>query len=136
MANEDELRDALVQTSFEIVAVLARVAARHDLSLTQLRMLGVIRDRAPRMAELADFLGLDRSTVSGLVDRAVRRGLVCRAGAGDDGRGILVTLTPEGRSVGAGVASEVSTAMAPLTGRLNLAERRRLGALLGRMLGQ
>ena len=136
MANDDELRDALVQTSFEIVAVLARVAARHDLSLTQLRMLGVIRDRAPRMAELADFLGLDRSTVSGLVDRAVRRGLVDRAEAGDDGRGIHVTLTAEGRSVGAGVAAEVSTAMAPLTGRLSLAERRRLGALLDRMLGQ
>lgn len=74
----DDFRDAVVRLSFETMAVLGRVGARHDLSLTQLRMLGVMRGREPRMAELADFLGLDRSTVSGLIDRASRRGLVRR----------------------------------------------------------
>ena len=72
----DELRDALVQISFALMAVLTEVAAEHDLSLTQLRVLGILRDRAPTMAELSTFLGLERSTVSGLIDRAAQRGLV------------------------------------------------------------
>lgn len=132
-----ELRDALVQLSFEIAAVLGRVAAQHDLSLTQLRMLGVMRGRTPRMAELADFLGLDRSTVSGLIDRATRRGLVRRAGLGDaaDGRAVHVALTDEGERLGGEIADEVSTAVAPLTDRLTPAQQRRIVVLVGRMLG-
>ena len=76
MDTVDDLRDSLVQVSFTVIAVLSRVAAEHDLSLTQLRVLGILRDREPTMAELATYLGLERSTVSGLIDRAVQRGLV------------------------------------------------------------
>jgi DNA-binding MarR family transcriptional regulator len=61
----DELRDALAQMSFTLMAVLTEVAAEHDLSLTQLRVLGILRDREPTMAELATFTGLERSTISG-----------------------------------------------------------------------
>ncbi len=71
-----ELRDALAQMSFTLMAVLTEVAAEHDLSLTQLRVLGILRDREPTMAELATFTGLERSTISGLIDRAAARGLV------------------------------------------------------------
>ena len=131
----DQLRDGVVQLSFEVIAVLSRAAARHDLSLTQLRMLGVLRDREPRMAELADFLGLDRSTVSGLVDRAVGRGLVRRIGDTADGRVVQVTLTPAARQLGVGVAEEVSAGIAPLIGGLTSAEQRRLTVLLDRILG-
>ena len=49
----EELRDALVQISFALMAVLTEVAAEHNLSLTQLRMLGILRDREPTMADLA-----------------------------------------------------------------------------------
>ena len=37
---------------------LARIlAADHDLSLTQLRVLGILRDRRLKMSELASYLG-------------------------------------------------------------------------------
>ena len=62
--------------SFALMAVLTEVAAEHDLSLTQLRVLGILRDREPTMADLATFTGLERSTISGLIDRAAQRGLV------------------------------------------------------------
>ena len=68
-AVDDELMDGLVQVSFAVVATLTQLGAAYDLSLTQLRVLAILRDREPRMAELADHLGLDRSTVSGLIDR-------------------------------------------------------------------
>ncbi|MCU1513325.1 MAG: transcriptional regulator, MarR family, partial [Microbacteriaceae bacterium] len=65
--------DAVVQVSFAVQLALTRIAAEHDLSVTQLRMLGILRDRTPSMAAIADFLELDRSSVSGLIDRAERR---------------------------------------------------------------
>src|SRR5579875_2939777 len=73
-----DLLDNLVLTSFTVIALLSRTAAEHDMSLTQLRMLAILRDRTPAMADLAGFLGLERSSVSGLIDRAARPG---RAGS-------------------------------------------------------
>ena len=69
----EALVDALVQTSFVTMAVLNRIGAENDLSLTQLRVLGILRERRPRMAALADRLGLKKSTMSGLIDRAEQR---------------------------------------------------------------
>src|ERR1700760_5060422 len=110
-----ELLDGLVQTSFAVIARLSEAAAANDLSLTQLRTLGILRDREPQMAELASFLGLDRSSVSGLVDRAVKRGLVQRGTTDEDGRAVRVSLTAEGRRLARRVAAEVSELVAPMT---------------------
>ena len=51
------------------------------------------------MNELARLLDLDKSSVTGLVDRAERRGLVERAPSTADRRAVLVRLTDEGRSL-------------------------------------
>src|SRR5579862_6948617 len=92
-----EVLDSLVRVSFAVMALLSQAAAEHDLSLTQLRALAILRDREPKMAELAAYLGLDRSSVSGLIDRAARRGLVQRGTSSDDGRSVRVSLTPAGK---------------------------------------
>jgi len=128
------LMDSLVQVSFTVMAMLSRVAAEHDLSLTQLRVLAILRDREPTMAELAGYLGLERSSVSGLIDRAVRRGLVRRDASSEDGRAVRVSLTPAGQrlaSLGAGEIGDLITAM---TRDLSPADRTRLSVLLGRLL--
>lgn len=97
MSTDDQLlRDALVQMSFEVMGRLSRLAAEEGMSLTQLRVLGVLRDRRPRMADLAKGLGLDRSSVTGLIDRAQQRGLVERVAEEGDGRVVRVALTEEG----------------------------------------
>jgi len=131
---EDDLRDSLVQLAFTVIAVLSRVAAEQDLSLTQLRVLGILRDREPTMAELANYLGLERSTVSGLIDRAVQRGLVCKTTHPDDGRSVRVSLSGEARLLATQVIAEIGALMAPLTGRLNSSEQKRLFALLAKVL--
>src|SRR5271169_7255975 len=97
MDTADDLRDSLVQVSFAVIAVLSRVAAEQDLSLTQLRVLGILRDRQPTMAEIASYLGLERSTVSGLIDRAAQRGLVRKSTDPADGRSVRVSLTAQAR---------------------------------------
>src|SRR3984957_5119406 len=91
--------DGLAQLSFAIMGALERRAAEHDLSLPATRLLGVLRDREPTMNELARLLQLDKSSVTGLVDRAERRGLVTRVPSAADRRAVLVTLTDEGRSL-------------------------------------
>ena len=94
--DQRELIAALARTSFVTMAVLSKIGAEHDLSLPQLRMLGILRDRRLKMSELADYLGLDKSTVSGLVDRAERRGLLQRTPNLADRRAVDVQLSPDG----------------------------------------
>lgn len=128
-----ELMDGLVQTSFTVMADLSRVGAGHDLSLTQLRLLGILRDRRLGVTDLARHLGLDKSTISGLVDRAVKRGLVERAADPEDGRAVRVTLSAQGLELARTVVDEVAALITPMTDRLTGAEQRRLRSLLLRM---
>jgi DNA-binding MarR family transcriptional regulator len=126
--------DSLVRVSFAVIALLSQAAAAHDLSLTQLRALAILRDRSPKMAELATFLGLDRSSVSGLMDRAVTRGLVRRDTSSDDGRSVRVSLSPDGQRLAAELTGEIAALMAPMTDALSSADGQRLGVLLDRLL--
>lgn len=65
---------------------LGQVAPARGLSIVQARLLGILRDRRPTIKELANFLQLDKSSVTGLVDRAEERGLVQRTPSPVDGR--------------------------------------------------
>jgi DNA-binding MarR family transcriptional regulator len=129
----DELVDALAQTSFLVMEVLTRTGAAHDLSLTQLRVLGVLRDRRLRMAELAGYLGLEKSTISGLVDRAEQRGLLARARSADDGRAVEVFMTAEGRRLAQRVEADIREALIPATEQLSATQLRTLAQLLGQL---
>jgi DNA-binding MarR family transcriptional regulator len=131
----DELRDALARMSFTLMAVLTEVAAEHDLSLTQLRVLGILRDREPTMADLATFTGLERSTISGLIDRAAQRGLVVKTADPHDGRSVRVSLTESARRLAPEITAAIGARITPLTGQLSTSEQKRLTALLTKALG-
>jgi DNA-binding MarR family transcriptional regulator len=104
--------DSLVQLSFLIQEILAQAASRHALSITQLRLLGVLRDRQPSMKELARHLNLDKSSVTGLIDRAEQRGLVQRATTSQDGRVVRVASTALGQQLAARGTDEVTDQIA------------------------
>lgn len=129
-----DVMDGLVQASFIVIARLSEVAARHDLSLTQLRVLAILRDRQPKMAELAAYLGLERSSVSGLIDRAVRRGLVYRETSVEDARAVRISFTPEGERLATVLTDEIVELMTPMIGNLATGDRQRLSGLLDRIL--
>ncbi|MCK2212335.1 MarR family transcriptional regulator [Actinomadura sp. ATCC 31491] len=126
----DDAMDALVRTTFEVAGVLTRVAGEHDLSLTQLRVLGILRDRRARVTELAAYLGLDKSTLSGLIDRGQRRGLLARGKNPGDGRVVEVYMTEEGHELAERVREEIRRALAPRTGRLDPGQLDHLAELL------
>ena len=131
----DDLVDGLVQSAFAVTAALSRVAAEHDVSLTQFRVLAILRDRRLRMTALADYLGLERSTLSGLVDRGQVRGLVIRVPREGDRRSFDVLLTPAGLALAERGQAEVREALTPLTDRLSVRDAATLQTLLARMLG-
>ena len=133
--DQDGLVDALVQAAFATMAVLNKVGAENDLSLTQLRVLAILRDRRLRMTALADYLGLEKSTMTGLVDRAGKRGLLERAPSPTDGRAVDVFLSPDGAELAERLYAEVGRSLSAMTNELIPADQRRLQALLERLLG-
>jgi DNA-binding MarR family transcriptional regulator len=121
--------DGLAQLSFLVQGVLGKVAAERGLSIVQLRLFGVLRDREPGMQELARHLGLDKSSMTGLVDRAERRGLVRRAPAPHDKRAVQVSLTAQGQDLAREVTAEAGRQIQALTAHLTDAQRSQLSLL-------
>lgn len=132
--DDGSLADALARTTFVVVAILTKVAAAHGLSLTQLRLLAILRDRRASMSAVAEHLGLDRSTLSGLVDRALSNGLVGRERNAQDGRGVDVFLTPAGQALALRLQERVGADLAPLLEPLVGADQDRLRRLLEQAL--
>jgi MarR family transcriptional regulator, lower aerobic nicotinate degradation pathway regulator len=128
------MMDALVQLSFAVQSILVAAAGRHDVTLAQVRLLGILRDREPGMMQLAQHLGLDKSSVTGLVDRAERRGLVRRTTSADDARVVHVSSTPQGRRLAKQVGAEIATEINTLTAPLNATERKQLPIIAARIL--
>jgi DNA-binding MarR family transcriptional regulator len=54
---------------------------------------------APRLTDLCDRLVVRPASITGVVDRLQRTGLVARTASADDHRAKLVTLTPRGREL-------------------------------------
>ena len=124
----------LAQLTFLVQNALAELAAEHDLSLTSTRLLGVLRDREPTMQSLGRHLGLDKSSISGLVDRAERRGLVRRSPSATDRRAFQVSITESGRQLADLVAARFAERVEVLVGDLRDGDRRRLAQLAGRIV--
>ncbi|MDT8913178.1 MarR family transcriptional regulator [Amycolatopsis sp. PS_44_ISF1] len=133
-APELSLTDGLIQLSFLVQAVLGRLAGEQGLSITQVRMLAVLEDREIGMRRLAGILELEKSSVTGLVDRAERRGLVRRNAVPGNRRAVHVTVTEAGRAVVHLVHEAVRTELGELAGALDEGGqnsfRRSTGALI------
>jgi MarR family transcriptional regulator, lower aerobic nicotinate degradation pathway regulator len=122
------LVDALAQLTFAVQGALGRIAAAHELSIVQIRLLGILRDRRPAINELARLLQLDKSSVTGLVDRAQERGLVRRTPSTLDRRSVQVTITAAGRELIDQGTAAFEAEIAALVADLSPSQRSRLSA--------
>jgi MarR family transcriptional regulator, lower aerobic nicotinate degradation pathway regulator len=123
------LVDALAQLTFAVQGTLSRIATANGLSIVQTRLLGILRDRRPTITELAEFLQLDKSSVTGLVDRAEQRGLVRRTASALDGRSVLVSITAAGRALLQRETNAFEEDIAILVSELSPTDRSRLSTL-------
>jgi DNA-binding MarR family transcriptional regulator len=128
------LVDALAQLTFAVQGALGRIAAERDLSVPAARLLGIVRDRQPTIGELATFLQLDKSSVTGLVDRAAERGLVARTASPVDRRSVRVAITVAGRELIDQGAAALESEIAVLVADLTQAQRTRLSVIASRIV--
>ena len=90
---------ALVRLSFMVQRVYGQASRDHDLTPQQAKLLCVLLDGPVCMAELGGLLWLEKSSLTGLVDRTEQRGYVTRRRHADDRRVWLVVLTEAGEAL-------------------------------------
>ena len=132
------LADALVRVSHLVQHVFSDVSREHGLTPQQTQLLCRLVPGPARMADLGRMLNLEKSSVTGLVDRVERRGLVTRARAQDasDRRACLVTLTTEGSKLAVQAHCGVTTRLGLLVSELPEADADQMASGLLRILAQ
>jgi len=126
--------EVLARLSFVITARLEASATGMALSMQQVRLLGILRDHEPTINELAAHLGVDKSSMSGAVVRAEKRGLVIRLPDGQDGRSVRVRLMPAGRTLVEAASAEFEADAERILASLTDGERAQWTALTSRLL--
>ena len=125
---------ALVRSSFLVDAVYTQSGREHGLTPQQGQLLCVLMAQPYGMGELGAMLGLAKSSLTGLVDRTERNGLVQREADPRDTRAVRVALTPQGSSLAAEFYDETCRRIEGLPAGLSAAERDTLADLLGRVV--
>jgi DNA-binding MarR family transcriptional regulator len=114
-----------------------RRASKADLDVThgQLRVLRILdnADRALRLSELANQLGIVPRSATTVVDDLEAAGLVARKPDPDDRRATLVNLTPAGTKLLTTIRRHRRDAMVSLVERLEPSEQAELLRLLNRL---
>jgi len=93
------------------------------------------KQRSWRMSDLADALRVDPSTATRAVQRLVNAGLADRRASDEDGRVVMVEITPAGCRRHAAVALKRAELMRHLLGAFDPDERVLLADLLERFVG-
>jgi len=125
---------ALVRSTFLVTAVYAQSGQEHGLTSQQGQLLCVLMPQPYGMSELSAMLGLAKSSLTGLVDRTVRNGLVRREPDPRDSRAVRVALTRQGSKLAEEFYVETCRRVEQLAGGLSAAERDTLAGLLGRVV--
>ena len=126
----------LLRTGDDVFAAESRFLTAHGVSQGRFTVLMLLncRDGEPlNPAELADEAGVTRATMTGLLDTLAKDGLIHREADPSDRRGVLVHLTPTGRTFVAGLLPEYFSAVSHIMQPLAPAEQRQLVALLQKL---
>lgn len=109
-----------------------RLFRPHGLSEAQFNVLNVLGPEPAGLSQraLSDVLVVDRSNITGLLDRMAQSGWVKRADHPSDRRVYVVTLTAEGRKLWQKVLPEYIAAVGRVTATVPAADlKRALGTL-------
>ncbi|CUU58110.1 DNA-binding transcriptional regulator, MarR family [Parafrankia irregularis] len=107
----DGLAASLLELHREMRVILGSVARGAGLTVQQVEMLCLLQRREPSFGELAELLGCDKTNITGMADRLVRRGLVIRQADSEDRRVTRLRLTDDGRAYGLKLRAAVTDAV-------------------------
>jgi DNA-binding MarR family transcriptional regulator len=137
MGNEDpaQLADLLHRLTRRLRSAQAERLAPLGLTPAQERALRVIArgEDPPRMAEIADRLGIVPRSLTTVVDALEEAGLVRREVDPRNRRAILLRLTDQGAAVRDGLREARRRAAEDLFAPLSAADRKTLAGLLARL---
>lgn len=125
---------ALVRMSFLVQSIYAEVAEKHGLTVAHAQLLCVVKDTPRGMSELAKMLRLEKSSLSGLVDRAEHRALLYRQAEDDDRRTIKVKLTATGLPIAEAFYAETTQRLEEVVRVLSTSEEARFTELARRIV--
>jgi DNA-binding MarR family transcriptional regulator len=134
MSDDLGVAAGLVRLSFLVQSVYAKVCTAHDLTPPQAQLLCVLSESPRGMAELARTLRLEKSSLTGLVHRAERRGLVARVASKQDGRAFTVRLTESGSRIADKFHDDATLALERAVSCLPGAEREHFAAIASRIV--
>jgi DNA-binding MarR family transcriptional regulator len=121
---------ALAADLLSVVARINRLATqrvRMQLPFAQARLLSMIEDQdAARISDLAALDHCSQPTMTAQVRRLELAGLVSRTTDPTDARAVLISITPEGVAVLAGVRADRGAVIDPYLERLPEADRQTL----------
>lgn len=126
--------DLLARVTSRVQRAFDRCAYECDLPVVQARLLLALEHDAPTIGELAQRLALDKSSASGLIDRAERGGLVRRVPSQLDRRSVRVRLTDRGRECARDVEALFNAELTALLGPLSNDQLAALSVLLSAVL--
>ncbi|MDQ0677931.1 DNA-binding MarR family transcriptional regulator [Arthrobacter pascens] len=137
-----ETWESLFRAQVAVMRKLQAAPAFRKLALNEYDVIFTL-SRCPsgwlRLNELNDNVLLSQSSLSRLVERLEKRGLVARMPAPDDGRGVLLKLTPEGaalqKEIGREHVRDISGLLGPALTAAEQKELKRLTDKLRNSLG-
>lgn len=133
-AEATEVALALVQVTHRVQHVFADVSRDHDLTPQQAQLLCMLSDGPVGMTELSRALHLEKSSLTGLVDRVERRGLVARKPDPHDRRACQIELTGQGLQLAVDSHDDITTRLEKLAGDLDPGARQQLASALVQIL--
>jgi DNA-binding MarR family transcriptional regulator len=93
-------------------------------------LLALYRNDGRTISELGEAVSLEKSTMTGLIDRMVKAGLITREPDASDRRVLRVWLTDRGRAVQPGVARVLGQSYKELTRGISVGEVERIQEVL------
>ena len=96
----DQVLEAIIYLYTESRRITKELAKRADLTgpqLTVVKLLQTVGDLS--LSELSDKIRAQNSTVTGIIDRMEREGLVLRERSKEDRRVVHIRLTPKGKAL-------------------------------------
>jgi DNA-binding MarR family transcriptional regulator len=129
-----DLATALIRLCFVVQRIFADVSRHYGLTPQHAQLLGVLARGPVGMAELGEALNLEKSSLSGLIDRAEARALVDRVRDPNDRRTCRVSLTRSGTELAVRFRDDVSDQLNALAADLPKAMRQRLTAAIMEIL--
>lgn len=126
--------DSLVRLSHLVQYVFADVSREYGLTTQQTQLICRLLDAPLGMTELGAALHLEKSSITGMIDRIEKRGLVSRVPHPNDRRAFRVTLTDEGTRIAYAAHDALTASVEELAGGLTPTKRKTVVSVIEALL--